>query len=298
MNDMRVLILGGSGMLGHKLAQIFGTRFNTYVTARGPGAAYNRFGIFDAVRIIGEVHAEDPASVERAVASVKPDVIINCIGIVKQDAAGKDPITSITINSLFPHRLAKLSQESNARLIHVSTDCVFSGRAGNYAETDVPDSDDLYGRSKLLGEVEGAGCLTIRTSMIGRELTGSHGLLEWFLSQRGGRVRGFKRAIFSGFTTQALAEVIGTIVADHPELNGIYHVSAEPISKFDLLTLVQQTYELAIDIEPDNDFACDRSLDSSRFRQSTGIQMPAWPEMIKNLHADPTPYEEIRSTNR
>lgn len=292
---MKVLILGGSGMLGHKLYQRLAPRLTTYATVREPVSNYEYLGIFDSSQLIGAVVAEDFGTVERALAVCQPDVVVNCIGIVKQDAAAKDPIASITVNSLFPHRLARLCHQAQARLIQLSTDCVFSGRSGNYSEGDSADAEDLYGRTKLLGEVEGQGRLTIRTSMIGRELRGSHGLLEWFLSQRGGRVRGFNLAIFSGFTTQALSEVIAQVISDHPELTGIWHVASEPISKFDLLTLVKQTYELAVEIEPDDSFVCDRSLSATRFREATGIQTRSWPEMIEQMHRDPTPYDQIRS---
>lgn len=294
---MKVLILGGSGMLGHKLWQTFTPRFDTHVTFRGDFAAYAGFGIFDESRALGQVRAEEFESVARAVSVVQPEVVVNCIGIVKQDVGAKDPVTSITVNSLFPHRLSRLCRATNTRLIHLSTDCVFSGRTGNYAETDSPDAEDLYGRTKLLGEVADEGCLTIRTSMIGRELQGVHGLLEWFLSQRGQRVRGFKRAIFSGFTTSALAELVGELVAQQPKMSGVWHVAAEPISKFDLLALINQTYGLDIEIEPDETFKCDRSLNSSRFNEATGIKAPAWREMIESAHADLTPYHEIRRTD-
>jgi len=294
---MKVLILGGSGMLGHKTWQTFAPRFDTYVTVRGPAARYETLGIFDKSRMIGEVAAEDFSSVERAFAQVQPNVVINCIGIVKQDALANDAIASIRTNSLFPHCLARLAGDSGARLIHLSTDCVFSGRRGNYIEDDLPDAQDLYGRSKLLGEINRERCLTIRTSMIGRELSGSHGLLEWFLSQKDSSVRGFKRAIFSGFTTLALADVIGRIIIDHPDLHGLWHIAAEPISKFDLLTLVKQTYGLAVEIKPDEKFVCDRSLNGARFRAASGIQAPSWPEMIEQMQADQTPYERIRRKN-
>jgi dTDP-4-dehydrorhamnose reductase len=294
---MRVLILGGSGMLGHKIWQTFAPQFDAYTTFRGAVGEYRSFGIFDESRAIGEVSAEDFDSVARAFGAVQPDVVVNCIGSVKQDRSAKDPTASIAVNSLFPHRLAELCRPSGARLIHLSTDCVFSGRKGDYSENDVPDAEDLYGRTKLTGEVGDEGCLTIRTSMIGRELKGSHGLLEWFLSQRDGRVRGFKRAIFSGFTTQALAEVIGKIIVEQPKLSGIWHVAAEPISKFDLLRLVKQTYGLAIEIDPEETFACDRSLDGSRFHAITGFEPPSWPEMIQRLHDDRTPYDELRRMN-
>lgn len=291
---MRVLILGGSGMLGHKLWQTLRERFDTHVTFRGRPAAYARYGIFDAERAVGGVSAQDFDSVVRAFARVRPAAVVNCVGIVKQDAAAKDPLTSIAVNALFPHRLAALCQAGGARLIHLSTDCVFSGRAGNYSEADAQDAGDLYGRTKLLGEVAGEGCLTLRTSMIGRELAGAHGLVEWFLAQRGGRVRGFRRAVFSGFTTGALSGIISGVIADQPNLSGVWHVAAAPINKFDLLTLVKQTYGLEVEIEPDEAFVCDRSLDGGRFREATGFRPAPWPEMIERMRRDETPYEDIR----
>ncbi len=296
-DQMRVLILGGSGMLGHKAYQTFNGRFETYATIRGQASDYGRFRMFDESRLVERVAAEDFDSIKRAVASTQPDVILNCIGIVKQDKSAKDPLASIRVNSLFPHRVARLAREAGARLIHLSTDCVFSGSRGHYAEDDLPDPPDLYGRSKLLGEVDGEGCLTIRTSMIGRELRGSHGLLEWFLGQQGKKVRGFKRAVFSGFTTNALAEIIADIVSHHPDLRGMWHVAAEAIDKFDLLSQVRDTYELNIEIEPDETFVCDRSLNGERFRKETGIVAPQWPEMIAQMHADKTQYDELRRVN-
>lgn len=294
---MRILILGGSGMLGHKLWQVFAGRFDAFVTFRQPASAYAGLGLFDPARARGGVSASDFDSVARAFADVRPDAVVNCIGIVKQDAAAKDPLTSIAVNALFPHRLAALSRAAGARLIHLSTDCVFSGRAGGYSESDAPDAADLYGRTKLLGEVDGPGALTVRTSMIGRELSGAHGLVEWFLSQQGGRVRGFRRAVFSGFTTQALADVLADIVERRTELQGVWNVAAEPINKFDLLTLVRETYGLDIEIEPDESFVCDRSLDGRRFREAAGFAPPSWPEMIERMRVDSTPYDEIRRVN-
>jgi dTDP-4-dehydrorhamnose reductase len=294
---MKVLILGGSGMLGHKLWQALAPRFNACVTFRGPAGAYAYTGLFDPARSLGGVSAQDFDSVARAFAVVRPETVVNCIGVVKQDAAAKDPLTSISVNALFPHRLAQLARVAGARLIHLSTDCVFSGREGNYDETARSDAEDLYGRTKLLGEVEGEGCLTLRTSMIGRELQGAHGLIEWFLSQEGGRVRGFKHAVFSGLTTAALAEVIAEIISGKRELSGVRHLAAEPINKLDLLSLVKEIYGLRVEIEPDEAFVCDRSLDGSRFRSETGIRAPAWPEMIERMRADSTPYDKIRRVN-
>jgi dTDP-4-dehydrorhamnose reductase len=291
---MKVLVLGGSGMLGHKVWQAFAPRFDTYVTLRGDIASYARLGIFDESRVLSRVVVEDFESVKRAFALTHPEVVINCVGIVKQDAAARDAVPSITVNALFPHVLARLCREEGARLIHLSTDCVFSGRKGHYVEADPPDAEDLYGRSKLLGEVVYENCLTIRTSMIGRELKGTHGLMEWFLSEKGNHVRGFRRAVFSGFTTAALSELIADIIVEQPELNGLYHVAADPITKFALLSLVKEVYGLQIEIEADETFVCNRSLDGARFSATTGFVPPTWLEMIAGMRQDPTPYEDLR----
>jgi dTDP-4-dehydrorhamnose reductase len=187
-----------------------------------------------------------------------------------------------------------LCQGKGIRLVHISTDCVFSGHKGDYGEDDLSDAEDLYGRTKALGEVSYEGCLTIRTSMIGRELETSNGLVEWFLSQEGKTVSGYKRAIFSGFTTNSLAEIIAWIIAGHPNLHGIWHVASKPINKYDLLSLVKKVYGLSIQIELDEKVVCDRSLNTERFRQATGFTPPTWPDMIKQIYLDPTPYSELR----
>jgi dTDP-4-dehydrorhamnose reductase len=218
----------------------------------------------------------------RAIAAVKPDVVVNCIGIVKQLDAAHDPVPSISVNALFPHRLAALVQAADARLLHVSTDCVFSGRGGGYTEADEPDPVDLYGRTKLLGEVVGAGALTVRTSIVGRELGTTQGLLEWFLAQSG-PVRGYARAIFSGVTTEALAEVLAEIAAHHSALSGVWHVASEPITKLELLHRLAHTFGHAVAIEPDDRLAIDRSLDGSRFVAATGIETPSWDDMLAQL---------------
>ena len=281
-------------MLGHKLWQRLAPEFDTHVTFRKSPHHYSTYGIFDPDRSIGHVSANDLDAISRALASVRPDVVINCIGIVKQDQTAKDPLKSISVNALFPHQLAHECRVVNARLIHISTDCVFTGRSGNYKETDKSDAEDLYGRTKFLGEVEYENCMTVRTSMIGRELSGTHGLIEWFLSQRGKTVRGFKRAIFSGFTTTALADVISLLISKYRTLNGVWHVASEPINKFELLSLVKQFLALDIEILPDDSFICDRSLDAGRFRFETGWAPMAWPEMIQHMAEDPTPYDEVR----
>jgi dTDP-4-dehydrorhamnose reductase len=290
---MRVLILGAGGMLGHKLVQILGDRFETWASARAPAAAYARYRLLPPERLVGGVDAADLDSLVRAIARARPAVVVNAVGIVKQLPEARDPVVSLTVNSLLPHRLAQLCDAAGARLIHLSTDCVFAGRRGGYVESDQPDAEDLYGRSKLLGEV-GAPHLTLRTSIVGRELASRHGLLEWFLSNRGGRVQGYRRAIFSGFPTVVLARLIADLVERHPDLAGLRHLSAEPIDKDALLRLWRDAYDLPVEIEPFDGVAEDRSLDSTRFRAETGYQPPPWPELVAAMAEDPTPYDQWR----
>ena len=296
MMTKRILILGGAGMLGHKLCQLYRREFDAWYTVRSLPRGPEGFEIWDTERTIAGVDAVDFDSVARAIADVKPEAVINCIGIIKQLKAAKDPIVSLSVNSLFPHRLANLCRAAGARLIHISTDCVFSGRKGMYAEDDVSDAEDLYGRTKYLGEVSGPGCLTIRTSIVGRELHSQSGLIDWFLSNRGGKVRGFRRAIYTGFTTNAMAKIIADIIVHQPQLSGLWQVSSEPTNKYALLKLVNEIYQAGIEIEPDDAFLCDRSLDSARFRAAANFQPPSWPEMIREMHDDPLPYNQWRKT--
>jgi dTDP-4-dehydrorhamnose reductase len=291
---MRVLILGASGMLGHKLWQVFRSRFETWGTVRSSYQEYARYGLFEADRLLGHVDTSKFDTVERAVLEVQPTVVVNCIGIIKQLPTARDPIASIAVNALFPHRLAQLSESIGVRLIHISTDCVFSGRKGMYTEDDVPDAEDLYGRSKLLGEVDGPDILTLRTSLIGRELQTSNGLVEWFLSSRGQRVQGYTNAIFSGFPTLVLANIIADVIERHPDLSGVYHVSSAPISKHQLLCLLRDALRVPIEIEPSPTVSVDRSLDSSRFQAAAGYVPPPWTEMVLAMANDPTPYETWR----
>jgi dTDP-4-dehydrorhamnose reductase len=215
---------------------------------------------------------------------------------VKQLSSANDPVTAISTNSLLPHQLAAVCRAHSARFIHVSTDCVFSGRKGMYTEDDRPDPEDLYGQTKLLGEVTTPGALTIRTSMIGRELRTTSGLVEWLLSHRSGRVDGYRRAIFSGFTTRALAALIGDVIERHPTLTGLYHVAADPINKFDLVTKLNEQFRAGITVDPSDKVQIDRSLDAGRFRRVTGMIPPSWDEMIESLARDSAPYEEWRQT--
>lgn len=295
---MSTLILGANGMLGHKLVQVLGARHATWGTVRGAQAPPAAAAVLPTDRTLTGVHADDLATVARALDVSGATTVVNAIGIVKQADAARQAVPSIRINALFPHELAALCAQRGARLIHVSTDCVFSGAQGAYVEDDVPDARDLYGRSKLLGEVDGQpGSLTLRTSIVGRELHGDQGLFEWFLGQRGGRVRGFSRAIFSGLTTTALADLIGRLIDEQPDLHGLWHVSAAPIDKLTLLRDLRDALGADVAIDPDDSLVIDRSLDSSRFRAATGWHPEPWSSMLADLAADPTPYDDLRESS-
>jgi len=290
---MKILVLGATGMLGHKLMQVLANKFEVMGTVRQGTDGFTSHPVLGQMQLVGGIDAANFDSVINAMANNRPPIVINCIGIIKQVPAGKDPLPSITINALFPHRLAQLCRAMGTRLIHISTDCVFSGEKGNYTEDDLSDAKDLYGRTKFLGEVAYLGCLTLRTSIIGRELNTRFGLLEWFLSQQGNTVSGYTKAIYSGFTTLVLAELIADVIAKQPDLNGVWHVSSDPISKFDLLRLIKEALNLQIGITPDHLYACDRSLDSTRFRQMVGYIPPDWPQMVSQITSDLTRYDDM-----
>ena len=284
-------------MLGHKLWQTLRPRFDTWVTLRSRLAAFTHLDLYDPARTIDDVDAERPDALGRALSLARPHVVVNCIGVVKQRPEAKDPIVTITVNALLPHRLAALCRTSGARLIHISTDCVFSGKTGRYTESDTPDAEDLYGRSKLLGEphVADATALTLRTSIVGRELQTASGVTEWFLSNRAGRVPGFTSALFSGLTTLALSEVVARLIGSGRTLSGLYHVSAAPISKYELLQRLNAAYRANIEIMPSEALTIDRSLESRRFWRDAGFAPPGWDEMMAAAAADPTPYDEWRA---
>jgi dTDP-4-dehydrorhamnose reductase len=281
------MILGISGMLGSAAYRLFASSPDFFVLGCSRSleglAAFPRY---DTARMIGGIDIADFDRLIDVFAEERPDVVINCVGVIKQLAAAHDPLISIAINSLFPHRLARLCAASNARLIHISTDCVFNGRRGNYRESDSPDAEDLYGRSKLLGEVDYPNAVTLRTSIVGHEIGSNVSLIDWFLSQPGLEVRGYRNAIYTGLPTVELARVIRDTVIHRPELRGVWHVSSDPISKYDLLRLVAKTYSKNIEILPDDAVRIDRSLDSTRFRTATGYVAPPWAELVKLMHAN------------
>ncbi len=282
--ETKVLVLGASGMLGNAVLRLFAQSpgYRVAGSARSSGALRLLPKDLQSSVVCG-VDVENVDALARLLAQARPQVVINCIGLVKQLAEADDPLAAIPINSLLPHRLARLCDLAGARLIHISTDCVFAGTKGMYSETDPSDAKDLYGRSKFLGEVDYPNAVTLRTSIIGHELSTAHGLVGWFLAQKGG-VKGYTRAIFSGLPTVELARVMRDVVIPRAELRGVYHVSSEPIAKYDLLRLIAQQYGKSMEIMPDGSLAIDRSLNSTRFRDLTNYRPSAWPELVRRMH--------------
>jgi len=282
---VKILILGGDGMLGHELFFQLGLRHETRVTLRQSLAAYSHHGSFERANTFDGIDVRAPGAVEKVLDEYRPHAVVNAVGIVKQRPESEEAIISIEVNALLPHRLALACRKLGAQLVHLSTDCVFSGKRGAYLETDLPDPVDTYGRSKLLGELNTDGAITLRTSMIGRGLSRQSGLVDWFLAQRA-PVQGYRNAVFSGLTTRELGRVIGMVIEKHPKASGLYHVSAQPISKLDLLTKLRSRLGSGPDIVPAEEPRIDRSLDSTRFRNAFGYTPPSWDQMLDELARD------------
>jgi dTDP-4-dehydrorhamnose reductase len=281
---MKVLVFGASGMIGSAMFRVLGEYKDLQVwgTLRSSDAR-KYFLPYQTERLIGGVDAESQDSLARVFSVVRPDVVVNCIGLTKHHRRAEDPRQAVLLNALLPHRLADLCGAAGARLIHVSTDCVFAGTKGNYLESDGPDALDLYGRTKHLGEVDYPHAVTLRTSTIGHELNSQCGLLEWFLAQQGS-CKGFSRVIFSGLPNEEFARVVRDHVIPRAELCGLYHVGSEAIDKYHLLLEIASVYGKQIDIRRDEGFAIDRSLNSGRFRQVSGYVPAAWPELIRAMY--------------
>lgn len=280
---MRILVLGVSGMLGNAMLRVLTEKgdHDVYGSARSD-AVKKYFSPPLAGNIICGINVENIDSLTRLFEELRPEVVINCIGLVKQLAEADDPLMALPINALLPHRLARLCGLVGARLVHISTDCIFNGAKGNYRESDPSDANDLYGMSKYLGEVAYPHTITLRTSIIGHELGGNHGLVGWFLAQTG-PVKGYRKAIFSGLPTVELSRVVRDFVLPRPIMNGLYQVAAAPIAKFDLLHLVARIYDRETSIEPDDGVIIDRSLNSERFHKATGYVAPPWPELVARM---------------
>jgi dTDP-4-dehydrorhamnose reductase len=282
---MKVLVLGISGMLGSAMFRVMSQDPQLEVVGTARSSDMLRFFAPELQeRVIAGIDVLDHAALRGAIEAVRPDVVVNCVGLIKQLSNAEDPLVAVPVNAILPHRLAWLTESVGARLVHISTDCVFAGDKGNYSEGEACDAKDLYGKSKFLGEVAYPHTLTLRTSIIGHELASSHALVDWFLSQ-GSSCKGFTRAIFSGLPTVVLSEIVRDVVLPRADLSGLYHVAAQPIAKYDLLQLIAKTYGKQIEIVPDTSLRIDRSLDGSRFESATGYVAPDWPALVQAMHS-------------
>lgn len=281
----RVMVLGASGTLGHMMFRVLSEEsgHDVWGTVRSPAVTQHFTPAIAAKTRVG-IDVQNLDMISRVIAELKPDVVVNCIGLVKQLAFANDPLLVLPVNAMLPHRLAHMCALSGARLVHFSTDCVFNGSRGNYAETDPMDATDLYGQSKYIGEVTYPHAITLRTSFIGHELETSYELIEWFLKQ-GGQIKGFTGAIYTGLPTVVLARIVRDLVLPRDDLSGIYHIASTPISKYDLLSLVAKEYGKEIEIVPDDSLRIDRSLNGTKFEKATGYVAQPWPSLIEAMHA-------------
>jgi dTDP-4-dehydrorhamnose reductase len=294
---MKIIVLGGRGMLGHKLFHTLVERYPDtvcMVSGKLDRERYQSIGLFRRGEVIENLDAMNTDAVKDCLQQTRPDFVVNCIGVIKQRPEAQAPIPSIQINSLFPHLLASWASAWGGRVIHFSTDCVFSGRRGIYSEDDVSDAEDLYGRSKFLGEVAVENALTIRTSIIGRELEHFASLLEWFLRNDSPVVRGYTRSIYSGVTTNELSRVVRSIIEEHSDLNGLYQVASRAISKYELLVKIRDAFGRKAEIVPDDREVIDRSMTGAKFQAATGYRSPGWDELVRDLASDPIPYDRLR----
>lgn len=282
---MKVLVLGGDGLLGHHLLGVLAPLHETKVTLRATLASYAGLGLFTARNAFGDVDVRDAGTVRAVLDAFRPDAVVNTVAIVPQRADGGDFVANLEVNAFFPHRLAQMCAGLGARLVHISTDSVFSGARGSYREADRPDPVDLYGRSKLVGEAAGERVLVLRTALVGTGLTRRTGLIDWFLQQQG-RVNGYRGAILSGLTAKELARVIERLVSRHPQAAGLFHLGADAISKHDLLRRLRDLGSSTAEIVPDDKVRVNRSLDSSRFRAMFSYSPPSWDEMLEELARD------------
>lgn len=288
---MRVVVLGGSGMIGHVVWRELSRRsVDVWATLRGRRDTSLGAGQFANCQVLENFDAATPEPALDLLSSLAPTVIVNCIGITKRKPEASDVRPMYAVNALFPHLLARWASHHGARVIHFSTDCVFAGESGRYTERSVMTATDLYGQTKFFGELNYGHCLTLRSSMIGRELHGRTELLEWFLSQEGKTIAGFTKAIYSGLTVMQMSRIVSSLIVDHPALSGVWQVAGPVISKYELLNQCREAFGVDILIRADDTFVCDRTLDAGPFAEITGITVPSWRHMLAELAADRFPY--------
>ena len=281
----KILVLGASGMLGGSIFRGFSNNPEFEVLGSFRSTTKKEWFLTKGFQnIVSNVDANQFSSIESIIKTFNPDTVINCIGVIKQQEAAKSPEHSIYINSLFPHKLAGCCSRNDSRLIHFSTDCVFDGYRGMYCESDLPNAQDLYGRSKLLGEVDYDSHVTLRTSIIGHEIGSNISLVDWFLSQKN-LVNGYNKTIFSGLPTVYVAEIIRRHIVGK-SIFGLRHLSVDAIDKYSLLKLISNVYDKQINIRKSESIIIDRSLNSEKLRAEVGYVPEIWPELIKRMYEE------------
>lgn len=282
----KVLIIGASGMIGHQMWMMAQKYYNAFAFIRKSKSHYDNWNLFNSKNVIDGVNVTDFSLVESKLIKIKPDVVINCTGITIRKKEIQDLNYTLNVNSLFPQKLAKWCQNQGVRLIHFSTDCVFSGKKGYYAESDIPDATDHYGTTKFLGEVIGDKILTLRIPVIGRELEGKTELLEWVLRQKNQKIKGYSRALYSGMTVHQASKEIYKLIESTTILGGLYHISTPPISKYDLIHKINQIYKLNIQIDKEDTHITNKVLISEKYQQITGFSAPSWEIMLEEALAE------------
>ena len=287
MNKIKVLIIGGNGMIGSELLRslkLFNKNLEVKATLRNKLNHYDIYLIYNNKDCFFKINVFEIDNIKDLIKLYKPNVIINCVGVTKQKINDFSLDKVKYINSNFPHKLYKLCNKESIRLIHLSTDCVFSGNRGEYKFNDIADAKDIYGQTKKEGEIIHDNSLTIRKSTIGYEMNKPHGLLEWFLCQKND-VLGFKNAIFTGVSTIELSKFISHIICKHQELSGLLHLRGPKIDKYSLLKKIKYFFNLDhINLKVDEKYICDRSLNEDRLLSKLNYSIPCWDTMIKDLY--------------
>jgi dTDP-4-dehydrorhamnose reductase len=285
---MRILILGGNGMIGHKMYQLISKIYiDTWVTLRNNLSTYSFSQLYNSEKVVDNINLANFENLNYILFKIKPDIIINACGITIRRGIETLKSNSIILNSALPHFLNEWVTSNNKRLIHFSTDCVFTGSKGNYLDNDKKDAFDLYGLTKSMGEViDSKYAITLRGSMIGNELENKTELFEWFLKQRNIIIKGFSKVIYSGITTTKMAEIVIKLIDQYPSLSGIYNISSKPISKFELLKLWNDYFDINANIEIDNIYTSNKNLISDNFYNIIRMEQPDWVELSSQLKID------------
>ena len=286
---MRILILGIDGMIGHKIAQSLSYDYEVIGSSR-KNINLEDIGLTKGLLFNNDFLKND---YDTFLNKILPDIIINCIGITTRRGISNNSLNTDFINNQFPHKILEWTSKKNKKLIHFSTDCVFSGKKGNYLDGDQPDAEDIYGLSKAKGEINSENALTIRCSMIGREIYNHTELFEWLYSMKNKEIKGYTNVIYSGVTTFWMGQVINKLLSENMNLNGIYNIASKPISKYELLFKLSNVFKLNVNIIPNPNIKSNKVLISKKFTEITGINIPNWDELIGEFKNDSDKYYSL-----